>query len=166
MEINAIGQLISESRMGTRIPEELLGLPSRDERYNRTYSMDPVAGVSGVTRSAAQTQDTAGTSDAASTLSGTGLSVTSAAQAIASLIDNETGTTGVSAFYDVLQSAIAAQQTQTISKEPASDPEYYKNLMTLSRFSTNLISNNLLTFGTSGASIFSLDDEDDSTLLI
>ena len=158
MELNPIGKLISGSRMGTRIPEEMLGLPSRSERYNRTYSTDPVERVSNVSRNAVQAQKTqdAAADPAAEALhpSGTGLSVTSAAQAIASLIDNETGTANVAAFHDVLQKAIAEQQTQTLSKELASDPEYYKNLMTLSQFSSNLISDNLNTLGMSGASVF------------
>ena len=170
MDINSIGKLISESRMGTRIPEDMLGLPSREERYNRTYSMDPVQGVSNVRRNVqgvdsstatqgASTQNDKLTSmaDAVSSKANTGSSATDAAQAIASLIDNNTGTADVNAFYDVLQKAIAEQQTRTISRELTSDPEYYKNLMTLSRFSSGLISDNLNSLGTSGASIFNLE---------
>ena len=70
MDLNPIGKLISESRMGTRIPEEMLGLPSRSQRYNRTMSMDPVQGVSSVSRNvqaaAAQTEAKANANTAAS----------------------------------------------------------------------------------------------------
>ena len=156
MELNAIGKLISGSRMGTRIPEEMLGLPSREDRYNRTYSMDAVQGVSSVRRNV-QAADASVSSTGAGTGTTSGLSATDAAQAIASLIDNTTGTADVNAFYDVLQQAIAEQQTQTLSKELASDPEYYRNLMTLSQFSSNLISDNLNSLGASGASIFGLE---------
>ena len=159
MEINSIGKLLSGSRMGTRIPEEMLGLPSREERYNRTYSMDAVEGVSNVRRNVQATAaaDASVSSTGAGTGTTSGLSATDAAKAISSLIGNETSTADVDAFYDVLQKAIAEQQTQTLSKELASDPEYYKNLMTLSQFSSNLISDNLSTFGASGASIFNLE---------
>lgn len=156
MELNPIGKLISESRMGTRIPEEMLGLPARGERYTRTYSMDPVESVSNVRRSV---QPAAGENETASSAGNTTdkISATEAAASIASLIGNETGTANVAAFHDVLQQAIAERQTPTLSKELASDPEYYRNLMILSQFSSNLISNNLNTLGASGASVFGLD---------
>lgn len=155
MELNPIGKLISTSRMGTRIPEEMLGLPARSERYNRTYSMDPVEGVSGVRRNV-QSADTESEAKASANDALTGVSATDAAKAIASIIGNETGTADVAAFHDVLQKAIAEQQTPAVSKELASDPEYYRNLMTLSQFSSNLISDNLNTLGLSGASVFNI----------
>lgn len=153
MELNPIGKLISESRMGTRIPEEMLGLPSREQRYSRTYSMDPVESVSGVR---GKVQSAAGLSEETTSANtpADALSATEAAEAIASLIGGGAGTANVAAFHDVLQKAIAEQQTQTLSKELTSDPEYYRNLMTLSQFSSNLIANNLNTLGASGASVF------------
>ena len=145
--MNPIGEVISSSRMGTRIPEELLGLPSRSMRYDRTYSMEPVAAVSGLrTNAKTGTEQTAQTGNA-----------TAAEQVASGLLGRLTGTADVEAFRDVLLKAIGEQRETTVSPELTSDPEYYRNLMMLSQFSSNLISDNLNTLGVSGASVFGLD---------
>ena len=149
MDLSPIGSVISSSRMGTRIPEEMLGLPARNARYRRDYlSMDPIEPVSRLRVQAdTATQETAGSADLralaedealrgivaqlAGTLPGTGTDA-------AALADPD-------AFRTILSQAIDAQTAQSGSSADTllSDPEYYRNLMMLSNFSSGLLSNSL-----------------------
>ncbi|MBR0163528.1 MAG: hypothetical protein IJQ12_02515 [Lachnospiraceae bacterium] len=149
MDLSPIGSVISSSRMGTRIPEEMLGLPARNARYRRDYlSMDPIEPVSRLRVQAdTATQETAGSTDLralaedealrgivaqlAGTLPGTGTDA-------AALADPD-------AFRTILSQAIDAQTAQSGSSADTllSDPEYYRNLMMLSNFSSGLLSNSL-----------------------
>ena len=140
MDISAISSIISEGRKGTRIPEELLGLPPRNARYAR-LSMDAIEPVSGLRTSRAVT-------------SAQEAEETQLAQAVQGLVDSASATSD-DTFRNLLMEAIDAQTTATADGASSllSDPAYYRNLMMLSSFSSGLLSSNLQTFGSSGLTL-------------
>ena len=144
--VSGISSIIANSGMGTRIPESMLGIPSRGERYYPTFSMDPIDPVARRQRQSAITEETQAQVSGVNDLS------------LTELLKDEEGITDNVSFQEVLSKAVEdyleTQKTRRITD--FSDLSYYQSLISASSNSAGLIADNLGTLGISGLSALGL----------
>lgn len=150
MAINPIGSVISNSRMGTRIPEELLGVPTRGMRYDRTYSMDAIEPVSSLTRRVVAEGEAEKEAENDRTV-GAVADALAASQSAGSLALTYGGRTFAEMLEELLNEE-NARDTKTVSNVL----DLYRAQQMLSSFSADTTANNLTTLGASGLSVLGL----------
>ena len=153
MEINAIGSVISNSHRGTRIPEELLGIPAREARYERTYSMDAIEPVSALSRRAVAPSDAQEEQERRLQTTGAVADAVASAQNAGTLAL----TYGGKSFAEVLEELLTeenAQNTQAVSRAL----DLIRAQQSLMSFSAGTTASNLTTLGASGLSVLGLGE--------
>lgn len=145
--VSGISSIIANSGMGTRIPESMLGIPSRGERYYPTFSMDPIDPVA-----RRQRQNIATPEEEQTQVSGVN------DLTLSGLLKDADGITDNASFQEVLSKAVEdyleSQKTRRITD--FSDLSYYQSLMNASSNSAGLIADSLGTLGISGLSALGL----------
>ena len=144
--VSGISSIIVNSGMGTRIPESMLGIPSRGERYYPTFSMDPIDPVARRQRQSAITEEEQAQVSGVNDLT------------LLGLLKDAEGITDNTSFQEVLSKAVEdyleSQKTRSITD--FSDLSYYQSLMNASSNSAGLIADSLGTLGISGLSALGL----------
>ena len=144
--VSGISSIIANSGMGTRIPESMLGIPSRGERYYPTFSMDPIDPVARRQRQSAITEEAQAQVSGVNDLT------------LSELLKDAEGITDNVSFQEVLSKAVEdyleSQKTRRVTD--FSDLSYYQSLMNASSNSAGLIADNLGTLGISGLSALGL----------
>ncbi|MBQ6734197.1 MAG: hypothetical protein IJR00_04720 [Lachnospiraceae bacterium] len=144
--VSGISSIIANSGMGTRIPESMLGIPSRGERYYPTFSMDPIDPVARRQRQSAITEEEQAQVSGVNDLT------------LLGLLKDAEGITDNTSFQEVLSKAVEdyleSQKTRSITD--FSDLSYYQSLMNASSNSAGLIADSLGTLGISGLSALGL----------
>ncbi|MBQ4416266.1 MAG: hypothetical protein II868_01115 [Butyrivibrio sp.] len=150
MAINPIGSVISNSRMGTRIPEELLGVPARDMRYDRTYSMDAIEPVSSLSRRVVAEGEAENNPENNRTIGAVADAVASSQGAGALAL-----TYGGRTFAEMLEELLNEENARD-TRAVTNALDLYRAQQMLSSFSSDTTANNLTTLGASGLSVLGL----------
>ena len=150
MAINPIGSVISNSRMGTRIPEELLGVPARDTRYNRTYSMDAIEPVSSLSRRVVAEGEAENNPENNRTIGAVADAVASTQSAESLAL-----TYGGRTFAEMLEELLNEENARD-TRAVTNVLDLYRAQQMLSSFSSDTTANNLTTLGASGLSVLGL----------